>query len=66
MLETYYEVIEGEQTFVPICAILYEGRLAQKLDVMLTLLNGNLGDTGMYIYVYGVSDILQCFMSPTN
>ena len=42
----YYSVVEGEQTFVTLCAVLYQGELGRNLNVMLTVQNSSQGDTG--------------------
>ena len=49
MTKIYYKVVEGELLFVPICAVLYQGRLGRDLTVTLVILNSSLGDTGMHL-----------------
>ena len=48
MTEVYYEVVEGEQPDVTICAALYQGELRHNLTLLLNILNSSLGDTGMF------------------
>lgn len=42
----YYQVVEGEQPFVTICAVLYDGELGRDLTVNLSIVNSSLGETG--------------------
>ena len=44
----YYWVVEGEQPFATLCAVLYQGELGRDLTVMLAIQNSSLGDTGTY------------------
>lgn len=48
MMETYYQVVEGEKPFISICAVLYEGKLGRDLSIMLQIENSSLGETGMF------------------
>ena len=48
MMQVNYTVVEGEQTFVTLCAVLYQGELGRNLTVMLTVQNSSQGDTGIY------------------
>ena len=50
MMQVYYSVVEGEQPFVTLCAVLYQGELGRNLTVMLTILNSSQGDTGTYYF----------------
>eukprot|EP00731_Ephydatia_muelleri_P007059 Em0003g1307a len=47
MMETYYQVVEGEKPFISICAVLYEGKLGRNLSIMLQIENSSLGETAI-------------------
>ena len=51
MMEVYYQVVEGQQPLVTLCAELYQGELGRNLTVMLTILNTSIENSGMYIIV---------------
>ena len=47
MVQHYYEVVEGQQPSVTICAAVYQGKLGFDVVVLLTIVNSSLGDTGI-------------------
>lgn len=47
MVQGYYEVVEGQQPSVTICAAVYQGKLGFDVVVLLTIVNSSLGDTGI-------------------
>ena len=55
-----YQVVEGEQPFVTLCAVLYYGELGRDLTVLLTILNSSQGDTGLF-YTIKVASNTLCF-----
>ena len=50
----YYQVVEGEQLFISLCAVLYQGCLGRNLTVLLSSLNNALGESGMWMALIGL------------
>ena len=48
--QSYYEVVDGEQPVVSICAVLYEGKLEYDIPLELSILSTNIGNSGIGIY----------------
>ncbi|KAL5503337.1 hypothetical protein EMCRGX_G010266 [Ephydatia muelleri] len=47
MTKTYVEVVDGEQSYVPICAVILKGELGHDVMVELSILDTSLGTKGV-------------------
>ena len=50
MTQSSDQVVEGEQQYVTLCAVLYQGKLGRNLNVMLQVRNSSLGDSGLFLF----------------
>lgn len=51
MTKTYVEVVDGEQSYVPICAVILKGELGHDVTVELSILDTSLGTKGMHFLI---------------